>query len=263
MCGRCTCLAAVSLLLSVAGLSLAGQLSDFEKSVDADPARERTDTRARPPHSHGRHGTSTSFGDIAGTALVGCLCEGFSHGIVYGGIASVERVFGGDSQCEGRKPGEALIPFFALDLNYQDVDGDVTAWDFRSEIGVGPIAFEARRTEYREDADDLAITGMHGLYRMSAGSLLEVDIGCGALRVSGQDVETGFSVTLPIRLHPSDVFGIEYRPVWSSVNETRISSHDLSVLCGWRHAGLRVGYRWLSTAGETLNGPEIGLSLRW
>ncbi len=258
----CACLAGI--VAALTGPAAAGKLSDFEKSVDdgGKSERVRTDSgRERAPRS--RDDYSPDFGDLLGDELVEFLCGAVIGGIVYGGTASMERVRGGDSQFDARQSGEALIPHLALDVNYLAIEGDVTAWDFRGEAGFGAIACAARRTRYEEGQERLDTTELLGLYRMSAGAFLEVDIGCGALRVSGEEIETGFAFTLPVRLHPTDYIGVEYRPLWSSIEETRITSHELSLLCGWRYAGLRVGYRWLSTAGETLNGPEVGLALRW
>ncbi len=243
---------AAALMLSLASVR-AGKLDGFERSATGSTRPANAKPGRPDPHD------DDSF-------WAGVCAEILMAVFAYGGVASMQRVVGDeDGEFHPRRGGEALIPFARLDASYQVVESDVSALDALGEIGFACIAFQARRTSYREDdpGERLDTTQLHGLYRMSFGSHVEVDLGMGSLRISGDDVHSGFSLTTPVRVHPTDRFGVEYRPVWSSIDEQRIAEHDLAAFVGWRYASLRVGYRWFHSEGASLNGPEIGLSLRW
>jgi hypothetical protein len=164
-----------------------------------------------------------------------------------------------------RREGEALIPVLRLDVTYQHAESDITAWDYRFEAGYGPLGFQMRRTVYDEKvpAASLEVIEYHALYRMSAGSKLEVDLGAGAMILNGFQDNNGYSVTVPILYHPTNFYGFEFRPVWSSINENDIQDFDLAVLFGWRYASIKAGYRWLRSPHQSLDGPEFGIALRW
>jgi hypothetical protein len=197
------------------------------------------------------------------------LIEAFADIIIlsfaYGGIHSFERLNPEEEDARLRHPGEALIPFVALDVNAQNVESDVWAWDVRGEIGYACFGFQARRTHYREaePRDELNAQAFHFLYRMSFGPHVEVDLGFGALELRGNAVNRGFSFTMPVLVYPTENFGIEYRPAWSTIDENRLYDHDLSLVLGFRYGFIRGGYRWFYGDNESLSGPQAGVSLRW
>jgi len=254
--------------LSISLLARAGTLDAFERSADAD----NTHPAAGTPTRHGDANDGTSFGacrnDEHGEddGFGACLAEGAVMALAYGGVNSLALVYPPqDSDFQRRENGDAVIPFMAFDTSYQRVAGDVSAMDYRGELGAAFIGFQARTTLYDENSsgDDLKITQLHGLYRMSFGKQVEVDLGFGSLTIRGEQKETGFSMTTPVLIHPNDHLGIEWRPVWSTIKENRITDNDLSVTTGWRYVSFRIGYRWVTSDTVSLNGPQAGLSLRW
>lgn len=278
-------LLSIALAASVAAIpAFAGALDDpgkkptrsgKERARDASP-RERPRDDAVRGESFGdsvERGIAESVGDLLFYGVVG--------GVLYGGTASWARVAqeaapedreGGEEAREDalievapRRPGEALIPFARLDAAHQFVAGDVSALDIRAEAGYAMAAVQVRRTDYREKEpkDDLATTGVHVLYRMSFGDHFEMDIGLGALVLQRGGSRSGFSFTLPFLVHPSDHYGIEFRPAWSDVGGSTIEDYDVAFLGGWRHLSARAGYRWVRGGFGRLDGPEFGVSVRW
>ncbi len=257
----------------------AGTLDDFEK--DAVKKREpSTDSKNKKKSSTTNDDDSADACiDSAADECLDALCSsgeaGKAFGALFGGIAdggrhSWERINANGLAAQqderiARKPGEALVPFLRLDTMYQEVETDVTAWDYLMIVGYGALGFQVRYTVYseKEPADKLRFAEYHALYRMSLGNHVEVDLGAGAIVLKGAQENSGFSVTAPVFYHPSDHYGFEFRPVWSSVNENSVQDFDVAALFGSRYASIRVGYRWVMSPHKSLDGPEIGVSLRW
>lgn len=251
----------------------AGTLSDFEydaiKKNEGPAEKGNTDSNSKASGNEGvaegiAKGFAEGFGEGIGNILVGGVVSIFA----YGGGASLARVEGNGYEkyeTQPRREGEALIPFARVDVGYQDVKSDVTAADLCAEIGYAPFGIHVRQTRYWEDGpkDNLTATQIQGLYRMSIGSKAELDLGIGSLYLEGDESNSGASFTVPVLIHPSDFFGFEFRPVWSSINGNTINDYDAALLLGWRFASLRISYRWFMTDHESLNGPQIGIAMRW
>lgn len=170
----------------------------------------------------------------------------------------------GPSATKPRLLGEGLIPYARLDGSYNRISSHIEATDWRGEIGYGPFGFEFRDMRYTESNpdDELKLTEYHALYRMSPSDYAEIDLGYGQLDIMGNAHNTGGSWTLPILIHPTPHFEIEYRPSWANVNGNDIRNHELAIGGGGRFWAVRAGYHWLETQNTRLSGPFIGLSLR-
>jgi hypothetical protein len=267
------------LIVSAVIPASAGTLEDFEK--DAVKKREPgADSKSKKKSS------TDGADDFADTCINGladdcldALCTsgeaGRAIGAFFGGIANGGRYSWDRINPDGlssqkderivRRQGEALIPFLRLDRMYQEVEADVAAWDYLMIVGYGSLGFQVRSTVYeeKEPADKLRFAEYHALYRMSLGNHVEVDLGAGAMVLKGVQENSGFSVTVPVLIHPSDHYGFEFRPVWSSINENDIQDFDVAFLFGWRYASVKAGYRWVRSPHQSLDGPEMGVSLRW
>lgn len=241
----------------------AGSLETFEKEL-AKPTESAPPDKKRHHEQHRDQSEGSFFGEFIG--------EIFVHPLLFvmgsGGSISIARTLGDDTvkyQVTPRRSGEALIPIVRVDTSYQNVNATVDAVDIRGEAGYGPLALQIRHTNYQEHApnDSLKLTQVHALYRMSISDKAEIDFGLGVVDVARQQSLGGISTTLPLLIHPSEFWGVEFRPAWSLVNEHVVSDYDLSLLLGCRYVSLIAGYRWLSTGTASLNGPHIGLALRW
>ncbi len=157
-----------------------------------------------------------------------------------------------------RKIGEPLIPFARVDISKQYISSNIRAHDTRFELGFGPLAVHHNYTRFTEspENDKLELSRTYGLYRMSFGSYVEVDIGMGRLILEGNRRSSQFFTTLPILIHPSKTFGLEFKPAWTD----NIRDYDLSLLASYRYLSLKFGYRWLKAGNTSLNGPYTGMS---
>lgn len=240
---------ALIFVISISHRVLAGKLDAFEE--DTTHHEESDDD-----------GWDMDFlADIFGDVLF--------HGVIHGGYVSWERVRHrprdySHEQLRPREVGEALIPLVRFDVSYQDVESDVEAYDYRIECGYGPVGAHVNLTHYREREphDELDLTRVHGLYRMSFGNSVEMDLGLGAVFMSGDDLHSGFSFTFPLHVHPTRIAGMEFRPAWATVNGGHIADYDLGLLLSYRNASLKIGHRWVKRTTQSLNGPHIGFSLR-
>lgn len=244
---------AACLVVTIAGAAQAsaqGKLGAFEADATAPASPER----AYQEPSDG--GLAEFWAQVFAQALQYTLWDG--------GACSWERVT--DGAASGAEPaprrlGDPLIPFARFDLAYQYVESDVEALDVRAEAGFGPFGAHLDYTRYWEQApaDRLDLVRVLGLFRMSFGSTVEADLGCGVLTLNGDQPDSRFLLSLPVLIHPSPYWGVEFRPAWAA----RVSDYDLAALLTWRCASLKLGYRWVDSPNESLDGPYAGFSVRW
>lgn len=258
--------------------AFAGKLGDFERSATEE--RGGADKRSQSQSGREQKGSSSCFdpivsdvgsvvvSDTVAPAANSCF-GGLFVAMGEGGANSTKRIDPVEvrpgERIDARKEGEALIPFLRVDLAYQNVESDVIARDVRAEAGYGAVGFQLRRTVYEEEnpPDRLETLQYYLLYRMSFGSFVEVDAGIGSLLLTGKEKNSGLSLTIPVIFHPTDYFGVEFRPAWSTINDNSIHDLDAGVLFGGRYASLRAGYRWFKSGRESLDGPYAGVALRW
>jgi hypothetical protein len=255
----------LSVLVSYAS---AGKLRSFERDATRDRSgRDRRSDRPDPTFdsddSYIRHGRSGSISDFMFNDLL-------YLSLIHPGRRSWARVSAdsarlGDLTLEPREPGDPLIPFVRFDAAYQDVDSDVEAFDYRVQVGYGPVGVELHQTRYWEQQppDSLDIYRVYGLYRLSIGNSLEVDVGLGAIVIDGAETNVGFSSTTPILFYPVDWLVAEFRPMWSDIQGSVTQEYGVALLLNWGYVALRGGYRWTHSPMESLDGPFVGFSVRY
>lgn len=94
---------------------------------------------------------------------------------------------------------------------------------------------------------------------MSFGPYVETGIGLGVLTLRGDDSVSRPLFALPLLIHPVKHLGIEFRPAWAR----GVNDYDIALMCHIRHASVKLGYRWVRSPNESLDGPYTGISLRW
>ncbi len=255
----------------IAGVMIAGVLTDGGWAGTLDRFEEDA-TRDRSSHDSDRGRRRSSWDDDGPWgSFAGNLGVGLVQGLVIApGQASWARASGdtnrlNDLGWEPREPGDPLLPVVRFDFAYFDLQDDVEATDYRAQVGYGPFAVELNPTFYEEDVpdDNLDIYRIWGLYRMSITDRLEFDVGAGAIILEGNETNAGFSLTTPILARVYDWLLIEFRPIWSQVNETSIDEYEAGVLLNWENLAVKAGYRWTRSPETSLNGPFFGLSIRY
>ena len=165
--------------------------------------------------------------------------------------------------------GQATVPYVRFDYNWQFADWDVA--DARLELGYKLFAFHGRMTRYNDSAgNELDVRQYYGVLRYGGyrpgfvPGAFELGIGLGLAQHTG-DVEDDSSgaITVPLKYHPVDWFGIEFRPAWYKWQEITIGDYDLSASLGYRYIQLRGGYRWIWDNGavDEQSGPYAGVSV--
>lgn len=267
---RAVFLLAAALLLILPAPVYSGQLEDFEKDATRPHQKNPRPTTVSTAE---KKSSSDELLSDTGDELAACLVEGafrITFAILSeGGSQSWKRIgfdeAGTKAGAGSRKQGEALLPSIRLDALFQNVEGDVSATDLRLELGHGPLGAQVRRTVYdeKDPLTSMEVMQYHLLYRMSAGDYWEIDLGFGGITLSGLQNNSGLSVTVPVLFHPSEFFGFEFRPAWSSINENSIQDREFAIVLGARYVSIKAGYRWMRSPHQSLDGPEIGLAMRW
>jgi hypothetical protein len=243
-----------------------GTLSDFKKDVSKS-GKNTTKSSDSSSSSHNNEGYiyGGRYWDHYHDHYFNGFEDIFYYGMAYGGISSWERVnrasLNNDlSEMYMREAGEVLIPFLRIDASYQKVKSDVDALNYSVDGGYGPIGIRFAGAHFKEQNPDdtMDITQIYGLYRMSYGGMVEIDIGVGSFSICGEH-EVRFSFTIPVLVHPSKYLGFEFRPVWAE----NISEYDVGVFSGVRYVSFKTGYRWLSGPAMTLDGPYAGLTVHF
>jgi len=98
---------------------------------------------------------------------------------------------------------------------------------------------------------------------MALSNELEIQLGLGQFSLEGDTKHSNTSFTLPILYHPTNWLGFEFRPAWTTINGNSIADYDVSIITGWDYVSLKLGYRAIQSPNETLDGPYIGLSIRF
>jgi hypothetical protein len=243
--------AAAVLLSSALCLPLrAGTLEHFEKT-----ATEKKKSKPGPAPSTARDDDEEKDGLIA--ELLDGLFEFQDH-------PSVLRI-------DSRALGDPTLPLLSLSARTQNVNADVRALDFQAEAGLGPLAMDVRRTQFKEDRprDVLNVTQVHGLYRLSGSHVFELDAGLGFYGLQGRSRNSGVSFLLQIRTFPFPTprVGFKLRPVWARIDDNGIQDFDGAVLVTWKLATLEAGFRRMRARHQNtesvLQGPYIGVSFNY
>jgi hypothetical protein len=247
--------------------AFAGKLDEFEEKATQEKKKPSQDEGVKESEPKDKTSDDGCLGGV-----LKLYAELLAHAVLTSGKASWTRIQNDfDSNLPSykgirhRKPGESLIPFVRFDYGYQNVDSDIDASDYRIEFGYGPFGFQVRKTSFveRNPDDKLDFNQLHALYRMSIGNRFELDLGLGVFEIEGNERNSGFSLTVPFLFHPNEIIGVELRPVWTQINGNSIVDFDMALLCGWRYFSVRAGYKSVWTTGASLNGPYIGISLRY
>ena len=162
-------------------------------------------------------------------------------------------------------PGGFCVPTFRTDVSWQHVNSDMEAIDYRVQVGYGPFALDYNQTRFNEwDPDDgMDIHRVMALLRISSHDQFEIDLGVGTFTIDGERNHTEWAATIPVIFAPSEYVAFEFRPVWTMDRGHTIQDFDLNGCFKLGNVGFRGGYRWLMTETQSLNGPYVGITVRF
>jgi hypothetical protein len=98
---------------------------------------------------------------------------------------------------------------------------------------------------------------------MSAKRSLEFGLGIGTCNISGNEKNSGFSLTYPIKIYLNQSFGIRIKPTCNWINSNNINDTDLTLVFTKRFGTVELGYRFLEANGRDLDGAYIGFAYHY
>ncbi len=257
---------ACTFLMMAYGSLWADELGQFEEDVTRGRESRSREDRHHPRH-HDHDWDEFCFDmiwDLAFQASEGQNQWDCFHWIGEGFSYSNQRVRRTPTPL--REAGDPLVPFVRIDGAWQHVSDEIEAWDVYGQVGYGAIGMDYRRTRFDQfrPQKTLRMEWWHLLSRLSYGSQIEVDFGMGIYGLKGQERTSGFSLTSAILYYPNDHWGLEFRPTVAWINrDNTVNDFDLALHLRQEAVGVKLGYRWTKSTNVTLDGPYVGLVLRW
>lgn len=284
-----------ALAVLLAGSSMGGGLGDLKKETEKKAARResaKSEPESKPEKTHRYDSYNSSFG--SGTYPTSASGNGFLTDF-WGWLVAGPFAYRADDPSASMSPteegwaddqsggllrpnhqyGQAVMPYVRVDANWQYIDSDNDAIDGRLELGYKVAAFHVRTTSYADALADLdqtvnqyyAVLRYGGEWPELFPGTAEIAIGIGVAQHNGDlSDDSSAALTFPLKYHPTDWLGVEFRPAWYQADfagiEFDIGDYDLSASLGYRWVQLRAGYRWLwfSSIGHMLDGPYAGVS---
>lgn len=258
---KCICL---SVLWMTAIPAMAGKLDKFEES-----ATTRSSGGQSSSGSGSGSGGDSGLGDDLAVALlrpvVRLMVEATIAVLAYGQEGSQQK---SDERWDGQLPegGEPssafAIPLLRADIN--SASGTDIYWnDLRLEGGYGSASVFYRNSLYGEyDADDHMRIQQKGiLYRLFYGGRLELHLGLGSYRLSGNAEYNDIALYSGLNFQLRNKLWIDVHR--ASVIGWNLSLGDTEVAFVYGEQSLfgRLGYRRLNADGVVLDGLSLGLTL--
>ncbi len=233
--------------------AIAGQLQDFEKAATGKPDQE-------PNAGEKSSGRGDAFSDALFEALFTGLFEVIGEGVESTMARINPRPDGPYKDIEPRQTGAPDLPFFRFDVANQHINSGVSGWDGRAELGYGALGLQLRQTRYAEKntEDNLDITYVQGLFRLSGSRYFETCVGLGEIILVGQERNSGTSLVYALNIYPIKELEVRISPAWSTINDHRVSDYDGSIGYVRDYYSVRIGYRRMRAAEDVLAGPYFG-----
>ena len=276
-----------ALVIVLAHEASGGSLRDREKEI-IERSAAKSEKKKESTSRSSDNASTTSFGSGSYPSSRGDgLFSGFWSWIIaapfqYGSDDAASSLLDNDGSEDGwaddphsffpkHTRGQATAPNLRFDYNQQYIESASEVHDARMELGYKLFAFHGRMTRYiEEDGFTLNLNQFYGVLRYGGSrpdflpGTFEIGIGAGVVYHGGDlSEDSSGALTIPVKYHPTDWFGIEFRPAWYHWQEIAIGDYDLSASLGYRFVQLRGGYRWIWDNGivDEQSGPYAGVTI--
>ena len=256
-------------ILIITPFTFASELNDFEEAATTEnPGTSYKDQEVKRD-KHDKHKSEKNQDDDWNWYYFFKFLELLISGVNEGAETSLDRVDESTEttpqKTELRQTGEPTLPFFQIEPKYIGISPNLCALDYSLEFGYGPYAVNSRHTTFLEKnpRDKLDLTQYYFLFRVSADYSWEYGIGVGSLNMHGNEHNSGFSLTFPVKIYPGRSFGIRFKPTYSWIKGNCISDYDLSIAFTVSYYSLELGYRLLKTNGADLIGTYFGFAFHY
>ncbi|TVV41972.1 hypothetical protein [Thalassolituus sp. C2-1] len=248
----------------IAITAVAGELDNFEASANK-PQKKKASTLPKAPDSTG---SDELDADIRASAIE--LTAKIVGGVILLGTAGSlnaanERLGSDDVIVElpyDWSLSDMATPFVQVDLARGS--GDHIEWrDKRIEAGFGPVSAFHRKSVYQEpDTDDEMYIINNGFnYRLLFGKRVEVDLGIGRYRLTGNQRYSSESFQFGLNIQITDNVWLDYNRTSVSGRNLNLADSEYAVLYGVKHIFLSLAYRSLDAQDSSLDGLVTGITL--
>jgi len=154
--------------------------------------------------------------------------------------------------------------YLRMDLRYHNAFRQVSSYDLKVEKVNGKYGVSARYYHYLEasPATTLGAAGIYMLYRPPASKNFKVDLGVGLGSLMGQQVNTGLSLELPVKIGLSDRVSLAITPTVTYLANQMVELNGAVEVRGGK-AIYSLGYKSLRGPTEKLEGPYLGFAYLW
>jgi hypothetical protein len=253
-------IAMVVVCFFVAGNLHAGALGDFEDNVRENAPTNETTPKVEPvsetPGVRGYDRGQTSwFGALINSLLYGFLSAAYD-GSSMSGKERLQYL---------RDTGSAALPYIRLEAAYQKTFDDVQGYDINLNAGYLNFAADFDFLHYFESNpnDQLKFISTHGILRMAPSPIFQVDLALGAKIIQGRGSRSGFEIGMPFYIYVSPYLYFDVKSYGAFIKGKDLYDVSVGVNVKYKNAGIRVAYRTIDLAGDSLHGPHIGLFFQW
>ncbi|PIR17822.1 MAG: hypothetical protein COV46_02530 [Deltaproteobacteria bacterium CG11_big_fil_rev_8_21_14_0_20_49_13] len=247
---------AVLLLATPVSNAVAGQLDDFEGSLDQ---KSETKPQDKKDTKH-EESSSTSTSDAA-TGIFESLAGIFMTSLF---DMSQEKDMKGLYKYLKRHDIPAL-PTFRLDGIYQYLVGNMNSFNGRVEAGYLMFGIDGEYKRFWESApsDALNMAGFHFLVRALFGEMFQINLALGEKFLWGDKSHKGFDIGFPFYVIFGEHFIWDVRPYIATVGGREVYDVGSGLNFKYKFGGVRAGYRLIGAGGRKLQGPEVGLFVQF
>lgn len=161
--------------------------------------------------------------------------------------------------------GERAIPFARLDISRGLINSDITANDLNLELGFSLFSLNHRQSKLKEStpSDELTLKQTMFNFRPSFTEKLQLNLGFGYYSLQGESKLRSSAYKLGLGYYNGNRQGMggEYQFIDTLRGDLTLTESDWSLHYGFPFAGVKVGYRKINSAGQSLSGPYAGMML--
>lgn len=163
------------------------------------------------------------------------------------------------------QPGSGFTPRLRVDYRLMRVSSHIGAALVGVEAGDDHFGLMVRDTIFEERDPDatLRVRDYYMIWRLPAEKGFEVDLGGGGTEVAGEDENSGLAYVARLRVKSQEGWVFEGRYGGASINGNDLSDGEVGASLQMPYMALTGGYRWLKSPHMLLDGPFVGISVRY
>jgi len=168
-----------------------------------------------------------------------------------------------------RKKGEPAAALVRLESSYQRLGEDnIDGYTLRGELVWAFVGIGGEFVGYREGTpkQTFDFTTVEGLFRLAPNDGVRLTLAAGTRVLEGKRDKTVGQAGFSFGLYPTEWAGLEVDLRWADLGGATLGDYRGAILLrppAFPVTALRVGYRDIEVASESLHGGEIGVVVTW